>query len=57
MDKILYTVTKRVHVLEVSTSSRVPGVNGTLGVTTCKALRPVGRKLKAGLSTIAVKCH
>ena len=57
MDKILYTVTKRVHVLEVSTSSRVPGVNGTLGVTTCKALRPVERKLKAALTTIAVKCH
>ena len=46
----------------MSISARVPGVNGPLGVTTCKAekqkqnkkttckaLRPVGRKLKAAM--------
>ena len=53
----------------MSTSARVPGVNGPLGVTTCKAkkqkqkkttrkaLRPVGRKLKAAMTTMAVKRH
>ena len=52
----------------MSTSARVPGVNGPLGVTTCKAkkqkqnnyckaLRPVGRKLKAAMTKMAVKRH